>query len=111
MEELKILVEMVAELPDMALWVIGFFFAYKLFILGSMYGVARLAIVKLHDWLTRERVVKTRIALGRHLISSVSVERVDAIIESIKISTGTYIHNSDLDRLEKAIAIMKEQNL
>lgn len=52
MDELKLLVEMVANLPSMALWVIAFFFAYKVVVIGSIYGVIRFGIDKMHSWLT-----------------------------------------------------------
>ncbi len=35
MEELKLLIEMVADLPQMALWVLVGFFVYKVVIVGS----------------------------------------------------------------------------
>ncbi len=52
MEELKLLIEMVAHLPAMALWVLVGFFAYKVIIVGSLYGVIRYGIWALHSWLT-----------------------------------------------------------
>jgi hypothetical protein len=53
MEELKILVELLNTLPTLALWIIAAFFAYKVVCIGSMYGIVKLAINKLHDWLVR----------------------------------------------------------
>jgi hypothetical protein len=49
MEELKLLVEMVSNLPAMALWVIAFFFGYKVLIVGSIYGVIRFCVQKGYD--------------------------------------------------------------
>jgi hypothetical protein len=55
MEELKLLVGMVADLPSMALWVIAFFFAYKVTIIGSVYGVIRFVVEKAHNaYITRK---------------------------------------------------------
>jgi len=51
MEVLKELMEVVKDMPDMALWVLAGFGAYKLFVLGSIYGIVRLAIVKIHSGL------------------------------------------------------------
>ena len=50
MEELKLLIEMVANLPALAVWVLVGYLLYKVAIVGSIYGVIRLAIAKLHDW-------------------------------------------------------------
>jgi hypothetical protein len=55
MEELKMLVEMVASLPQMALWVLIGFWAYKVVVVGSIYGVIRFGIDRLHSWLTKPK--------------------------------------------------------
>lgn len=49
MDALKLLVEMVKDLPDMAIWVIIAFFVYKTIIVGSIYGVIRHVATKIHD--------------------------------------------------------------
>lgn len=55
MEELKIIVDMIAGLPQMALWVLAGFWAYKVIIIGSVYGVIRLGINKGYDAITAPR--------------------------------------------------------
>jgi hypothetical protein len=50
MEELKLLVESIANLPDLAIWVIAMYFFFKLAIVGSIFGVVRLFIVKVYDY-------------------------------------------------------------
>lgn len=110
MEELKLLVDMVKDLPSMALWVIAAFFVYKVTIIGSVYGLTRLGIIKLHSWLTtpkHELVVKdytTKIdrlvVLGasENLISQ--LERIAGINTNIETN---YIHNADIKWLSEAI--------
>jgi hypothetical protein len=61
MEELKLLVEMVASLPSMALWVVAFFFVYKVSIIGSIYGVIRFCVAKLHDWAVTKKTTQPAI--------------------------------------------------
>lgn len=56
-EELKVIVEMIADLPSFALWVIAAFWAYKVIVIGSVYGVIRLAINKFHDFLVKPKDV------------------------------------------------------
>ena len=56
-EELKIIIEMIAGLPHFALWVIAAFWAYKVIVIGSIYGVIRLGIVKFHDFLVKPKDV------------------------------------------------------
>lgn len=63
MEELKLIIEAIAGLPTMTVWVLCGFLVYKLAIVGSVYGVIRYAIeqiVRLHkdriDGELRERL-------------------------------------------------------
>ena len=72
MEELQLLVDMVSKLPSMALWVIAFFFVYKVLILGSIVGVIKFTVGKLHDYLTtpKEKLVDIRPMLDGMTIGS-----------------------------------------
>lgn len=56
MNELKLLIDMVKDLPAMALWVLVGFWAYKVIFIGSCYGVIKLAISKTHDVLTTKKI-------------------------------------------------------
>lgn len=52
MEVLKLLIEMVKDLPQMALWAIVIFFLYKVVVIGSIYGVIRFSITKICNLIT-----------------------------------------------------------
>lgn len=110
MEELKLLVTMVADLPSMALWVIAFFFGYKTIIIGSIYGVIRLGIVKLHDVLIQQRTkgVNLKDSLTGMVILNEMVK--DDLIWQINRVRGKglnieskYIHERSVDWLREAI--------
>lgn len=60
MDELKLLIELVASLPTMAIWVLVGFYIYKVTVIGSIYGLLRLCIVKMHDWLTKPKRIEFR---------------------------------------------------
>ena len=62
-EELKQLVALVNTLPQLALWVAIGFWAYKVIIVGSIYGVIRMVVTKVHDWLTRPKPVMKEIGV------------------------------------------------
>ena len=49
MDELKLLIDMVKDLPTLAVWVLVGFLGYKLVVIGSVFGVVRLLIIKVHD--------------------------------------------------------------
>lgn len=61
METLKQLIELIKELPDVALWVLAGYFFYKIIIVGSVYGLIKFVAQKIHDVLTRPKKVKFEI--------------------------------------------------
>jgi hypothetical protein len=110
MEELKILVEMVSDLPTMAIWVLIGFFVYKVVIVGSTYGVLRLAIIKAHSWLTtpRTRQVMAEAELNGHTITidNTWTHLKEQILRLKGIRTkidSPYIHTNDVIWLKEAI--------
>lgn len=99
MDELKLLIEMVSNLPTMAVWVLVGFFAYKVVVIGSVYGVIRLLITKTHDWLTKPKVVVYDLK-GICINEAVSLS-LSAQIG--RIPKGSYLHASDVVDLAEAI--------
>lgn len=59
-ESLRELVGIIKELPGMSLWILGGFLFYKVFVVGSIYGVIKLAINKTHNVLNSSQVEKTK---------------------------------------------------
>lgn len=104
MEELKVLIGMVNDLPALAIWVLVGFFAYKVVIVGSIYGLIRLVVVKAHEAYTKERVVKFKV--GSKVISEDVAARLVAQLDRLG---GLYIHNSHVDDLSKALDIVLEK--
>lgn len=110
MEELRLLVDMVAHLPQMALWVIALFFAYKVCIIGSIYGVIRFCVEKLHLWAMKPKHELKEI---RPMLDGVCISRdgtVDALIAQLYRLRGKglgieseYIHTRSVDWLREAI--------
>jgi hypothetical protein len=105
MEELKILVEMVAGLPTMAIWVLVGFFVYKVVVVGSVFGVLRLGIIKAHDWLANRAVNgRTRI---NEITCAVPIESIMDMLRMVK--TSTYVHESDINFIKRAIKEKQER--
>lgn len=104
MDELKQIVEMIANLPQMALWVIAGFWAYKVIIIGSIYGVIRLAINKAHDWAVapRHEYKEVRPMVDKITISG-TVDELMSELQRLK-GVGSYIHSSDVAWLRAAIS-------
>ena len=115
MEELTILIEMVSELPQMALWVLIGFFIYKVVVVGSIFGVFRLLILKAHSWLTTPkkelRQIELEATIDGMVITHGEGGNVKYLISQIrrligirtKIDCPTYIFKRDIDWLKEAI--------
>lgn len=106
MDELKLLAEMVAGLPAMALWVIAFFFGYKVVVVGSIYGVIRFVAARMFDWLSG-RASNARISLDGLVISG-SMEGLIAQLHRVRNICnhsfgGGYLHNDSVSWLREAI--------
>lgn len=110
MEELKMLVEMVAKLPALAIWVLVMFWAYKVMVVGSVYGLIRFVVSKAHDYLTRRKVevktVEVRPILDGIVIQG-QVDRLIAQIHRVRMHVEapglSYAHGSSIEWLRLAI--------
>ena len=115
MEELKLLVQMVASLPTLAVWVIVAFYIYKVSIIGSIYGVIRYGVGKLHDWaITRKTLpsIEQEIRLNDRLhgIVITSDETMNLLMLQLQRIKGkntgglnSFIHTCSVDWLREAI--------
>lgn len=105
MEEFKLIIGMVNDLPALATWVLVGYLVYKISVIGSIYGVIRLMIVKIHDVLIIQKTVAKPGELGCinknvHSMLIVQIERLKEHSE--------YIHGSDVTKLAQAIDKMQE---
>ena len=108
MDELKLLIDMVANLPTLAVWVLVGYLCYKVAVVGSIYGVIRLLIIKAHDAMSKPRQVQVDFMVGTTSIDSVTAAGLRAQIMRLS-STGNYIHSSDVEKLRKALDAMLEE--
>lgn len=110
MDELKILIDLVRELPALALWVLVGFYAYKVVVIGSIYGVIRFSIEKLHDWKTRPpapQIVQFRI--GGAVISEDVAAGLQAQLARLASRSG-YFHAEGIAKLRKAIDVIEAED-
>lgn len=110
MEELRLLIEMVSHLPAMAMWVLVGFFAYKVAIVGSIYGVIRFVAGKLFDWLRAEKT-KVEYREIRPVLDGMCVKAATELLigqlhrlrgKGLSIPSE-YIHEKSVDWLRDAI--------
>ena len=109
MEELKLLIGMVADLPTMAIWVLLFFFIYKVTIIGSVFGLIKLFIVKLHSYLvTPKHEIKEIDVYGVLHGEIITGELNDLLMQimrlkGVKSFSNNYIRADDVAWLKEAI--------
>lgn len=106
MEELQAIVEMIAKLPQTALWVLIGFWTYKVVVVGSIYGLIRFAIDKLHSWLTtpKHELIQVRPMLDKITITGDLNNLIDQLRRLVrKEDRFSFIHDSDIQWLKAAI--------
>lgn len=114
MEELKLLVDMVAHLPQMALWVVVMFFIYKMGILASAYATIRFCVQEFVRYGIARKTIKDvkEVELRTTLDGIVITGNTDALILQLRRLVGissefpgslTFIHGSDISWLARAI--------
>lgn len=100
MEELQMLVTMVAGLPTLTVWVLAGYLAYKLAVIGSIYGVIRLAINRYYDY-------KAKPVVTTHKLAGRAID--DDTLAALQIQVGRvggnggYFHMSDVSKLRRAL--------
>lgn len=102
MDDLKLLIGMVTNLPALAVWVLVGYLIYKIVVVSSVYGVIRLVIIKLHDWATKPRAFK----VGAKLIDEATAEALN--VQIARIASTSYIHMIDVQKLREALDNKKE---
>lgn len=114
MEELKMIVDMVAKLPQMALWVLIGIWAYKVAVVGSIYGVIRFITEKTHSYLVTRKTAPLEVKaveLRPVLDGMVITGELDALVAQLHrvrlhvngTSALTYMHNNSVEWLRQAI--------
>ena len=119
-EALKELAGMMKDLPNMAIWILGGFLFYKLFIAGSIVGaitmVSKLLINRVHDFKTKPSTVTREVSIdGRFITLDGTYDRFCRLLGTLTGMTTTgismqYIHNSDVEWLEDAVKEKKERD-
>lgn len=121
MEELETLLKLIAGLPQMALWVLAGFWAYKVIFVGSVYGVIRFCVQKAHDYLVTRKTIPPEIKTVevRAMLDGLCIgSEVEPLIVQLRRIVGKnvgikteYIHRQSVNWLREAIddKIAKDQ--
>jgi hypothetical protein len=112
MEELDLIIKAVAGLPHMAIWALVVVYGYKVAVIGSIYGVIRFSITKLHDVMVFRKTPPPPVPVdGRVVVDGICIgdskeqlllqlQRVAGRNVSIK---SAYIHKASVAWLAEAI--------
>jgi hypothetical protein len=114
-EELKELVTLLNSLPQLALWVALGFWAYKVIIVGSIYGVIRFVSAKMFEHLSlRKNPPPVDVDLRGKVEGIVITREVEGLLTQIKRLRGLqstltggkrseYIHRAEIEWLQVQI--------
>lgn len=111
MDELKEILQLVGDVSVLTAWVLAGYLAYKLALIGSIYGLVRFGLGRLFDWLQQRKVEykEIRLLLDGEVISGVQENNFISLLKQIKQkvpsdSTGLlYIHGSHIEWLRTAM--------
>src|SRR5690606_22018047 len=112
MDELKMLIELVRDLPALAIWLLVAFYGYKVIIVGFIYGVIRFTVDRLHSWLTTpkerlERVDIQGVINGMTITSGNCHSELVAQLNRVRGKNlgieSDYIHSQSVQWLRDAI--------
>lgn len=112
---MDLLIELLTELAKLsgtALWIgaiaiIGLF-VYKIFIVGSIYGVAKFMMQKVHDMFVTERPPRKQTHEWSCMEFGItgSKPHFEMLINEVHEAQGaslTYVHGSDIEYMRKAV--------
>lgn len=105
MDELKVLIGMVAGLPGLAIWVLVAFYAYKVVVIGSIYGLVRFIVARVADLVTTRRLAFDITEEVNGLLISNCRGRLISLLWQVRSGSGidsNFVHPRDMDRLEQA---------
>lgn len=97
MEELKIIIDMIASLPQLALWVLVGFWAYKVIVIGSIYGTVKFIAQKLFDAFTKPKEMSLDGMTMNKEVSALLTGQIS------RIASTNYIRHADVVWLADAI--------
>lgn len=116
MDDLRELLSIIKDMPSFALWVIAGLLVYKVTVIGSIYGVVRLGLVRLFDWLSlrKRQDVELRPTIDGMCITGVASELVGQLarLKWMNQTTevrGPYIHSCGVGRLRRALDLLEAQ--
>jgi hypothetical protein len=118
LDELKEVIGMLDKLPALALWVIAGFWAYKVIVVGSIYGVVRFAIDKIHNVLVTRKAREVEYKEIRPMLDGMCIRaETDRLIAQLHRLRGKglgfdseYIHDRSVNWLREAIDAKMEQD-
>lgn len=107
MDLLERVIGLVKDVPDMAIWVLAGIFLYKTIIVGSIFGILKLLIVKGHDIFTSDRTVYHSIRDLTH--GKFGEEALDRLLRELMDNRGK-IEYSAADNALKAYRDFKDDH-
>lgn len=98
------LIAVLKDSPDLAIWVLAIIYGFKVVVVGSVYGTIKHVVNKLHDVLVNPKRKVVQVDVDAKLRSMTIDSCYEDLIAQIeRLSSGRYIHSSDVRWLRAAI--------
>lgn len=112
LEEIKQILSLVKELPHMVMWVLAGLLFYKVSIIGSIYGLIRFGIEKLHSYLTHEKIITHQWSIDGVIINKECHSLLVGFISSLGTKTiAKYVYSSDIAEMIRLYNVGKDYEL
>lgn len=112
----ELLIKILEESPEIAIWVLVILYGYKVAIAGTIYGLIRYAIRRICETLEYNRNAKLREmeeanrkpsewSYGDSILIKDAKENLQSLLDRMRRDRSTfspYIHSSDIRKLEEA---------
>lgn len=97
MEEIKELINLINQLPHLAMWVLVGFWAYKVIVVGSIYGLIKFVVTNIVRLFNKGAEEVTYLQVGGHFMSEAAF---DHLLFKLKMVGGrVWITESCIDKL------------
>ena len=101
---LELVIELLKELPEMAIWVLVIIAVYKVVVVGSIYSVSRLLINKAHDAIIKWRESPRKIVHECKIKDMTCMCEDELMVQLRRLVSGMgCIHKKEVLKLAKAI--------
>jgi len=103
-EALKEVLTIIEKLPHMALWILAGLLFYKIVIIGSWFGIAKLLIERLHSFAMAFRLKPKQLSIADMVIDGIHEDEIRDLLRSTPLQRDLlFVHRNHIEWIKTAI--------